>query len=784
MKKFILGICFLFSVLLTQAQFAGWVKNTSEEPVPYATIVIDSNQTVTANANGFFRFASSQTAVKLTVSAVGYRTQFVTVQQSTDIQIVLEARSSLMQPIEVRAIRAGEKAPFTQTKVTAAELESFNTGRDLPMLLQFTPSMIISSDAGNGVGYTSMRIRGTDGTRINMTLNGIPYNDAESQGAFFVNLPDFSSSVEDIQIQRGVGTSSNGASAFGASINLNTNAVREESYAEINNSAGSFNTWKHTVKAGSGLINDQFTVDVRLSKISSDGYIDRASTDLRSFYLSGAWLKEKSSIRLNVFSGKEKTYLAWNGVAEPNLKTNRTYNISGTERAGSPYENETDNYQQDHYQLFYNQQLGNKWEFNTAVFWSKGRGYYEEYRAEQFFSEYGLSGYEAPGGAVLDSADMIRQLWLDNNYYGQIFSLQKFTAKEQITIGGGWNRYEGKHFGKVIWAEYGVQDNHEWYRHPATKSDVNFYAKYLRTIDQHWNIFGDLQYRNVHYVINGYRKAPAVDHITTWNFINPKVGVSYIKHDWNAYASFAIANREPNRDDFEASPTQKPRHERLSNFEVGIKKGNRLKSAEINFFYMGYKDQLILTGQVNDVGAYARTNVDKSYRAGIEFQGNIQIFDWMKLNGNFTWSENRIKEIDVFYDDYDNGGQIQESFTNTTIAFSPRIISAWMLEVNPVKNSAIQLIGKYVDRQFLDNTGNKARSINDYYTQDIQAIYRLQTRGIREIVLIAQLNNVFNRLYESNGYTFSYMYGGGFITENYYYPMAGTNVTFGVNVKL
>lgn len=783
MKKMILGICFILTALITNAQFAGYITNQTNEPIPFATVSINQQMDIAANANGYFKFNSARDTVYVVVSAVGYKslTTYL-VKNSPTPTLQLEEKSNYIQAIEVKAIRAGEKMPFSQTTVTAKELEKNLNGQDLPFLLQNTPSMVVNSDAGNGIGYTGMRIRGTDGTRINITLNGIPYNDQESQGAFFVNLPDFGSSIEDVQIQRGVGTSSNGAAAFGASINLNTNAVKDSAYASFNNSIGSFNSKKHTIRAGSGLINDRFTIDMRLSQIKSDGYIDRASTNLRSFFLSGAWVTENSSLRFNIISGKEKTYLSWNGISEDKLKTDRTFNVSGTERPGTPYENETDNYQQDHYQLFFNQKLKNNWKFNTALFWTVGKGYYEEYKADQEYAGYGLPNIQI-GSSTLTEGDMIRQLMLDNDYYGQIFSLQKSTQRNEITFGGGWNKYEGQHIGKIIWSEHGIQDGTEWYRLPANKTDVNFYAKYLKTIDR-WNIFGDLQYRNVSYSIFGYRKAPTVDHINNWNFVNPKIGVSYVMNDLTAYASFAVSNREPNRDDFEVEPSDKPKHEHLQNLELGVKKGNAQLGGGINFYYMNYKDQLILTGKVNEVGAYARTNVDKSYRMGVEMEGYIQLAPWMHLSANLAWSKNRIKDFTAYYDDYDNDTQVTETFSNTPIAFSPKWVGSYNLRITPIQNLNLNLIGKYVDRQYLDNTGDKSRSIRAYYNQNIQLSYDLSRVFFKNTQFVFQVNNVFNKMYESNGYTFSYIYGGDLLTENYYYPMAKTNWMFSLNVQL
>ena len=401
-----------------------------------------------------------------------------------------------LTPVEVRAIRAGENSPFTKTNITKKEIAKTNLGQDIPFLLNQTPSVVINSDAGNGVGYTGIRIRGTDATRINVTLNGIPYNDAESQGTFFVDLPDFSSSTGSIQIQRGVGTSSNGAGAFGASINFSTNEVNKEAYAEFNNSYGSFNTWKNTIKAGTGLVNG-FTTEIRLSRISSDGFIDRASSDLKSIYFTTAYISNRSSVRLNVFSGKEKTYQAWYGISETDLKAgNRTVNYAGTERSGNPYDNETDNYTQTHYQLFFNHSAGSRLSFNTAFFLTKGKGYYEQYKADEEYAKYGLPD-PLYSGTPVTSSDMIRQLWLDNDFYGNVFSLQYKDNKTQATLGGGYTRYDGLHFGKIVWAEKGLTDIKNWYDLDALKTDFNIYLKEQTQFAAYWNWFYDLQYRHV-----------------------------------------------------------------------------------------------------------------------------------------------------------------------------------------------------------------------------------------------------------------------------------------------
>ncbi len=688
----------------------------------------------------------------------------------------------LLEPVEVKAIRAGENSPFTKTNISKKEIEKFNLGQDLPFILNQTPSVVVNSDAGNGFGYTGIRIRGSDASRINVTLNGVPFNDAESQGNFFVDLPDFSSSVGSIQVQRGVGTSSNGAGAFGASINISTNEVIAKPYLELNNSYGSFNTWKNTVKVGSGLVSDHFTTDFRLSGINSDGYIDRASTDLRSFYFSTAYLGKKNSLRFNMFSGKEKTYQAWYGVPEADLKTNRTVNYAGMERPGEPYDNETDNYKQDHYQLFFTQQLTARIKFSTGFFYIKGKGYYEQYKADQAYTDYGLPE-PVYGTDVITHTDLVRQLWLDNDFYGNIFSLHYKNNNSQFTFGGGWNRYKGNHYGDVIWAEKGLALPGRWYDLDADKNDLSIYFKQQTKIGSLVSIFYDLQYRRVKYNIYGFRYNPDLIINSKYNFINPKAGLSFQKRSWSGYLSYSRGQKEPNRDDFEAGLDQQPKAEKLNDIELGIEKRKDNYSIGITGYYMHYKDQLVLTGKINDVGAYSRTNIPKSYRAGVEFVATAEISSWLKAAGNFSISKNKVIDFTEYIDDYDNGGQQTKQYSSTDIAFSPNMVGGATISFIPIKKTEISLISKYVGKQYLDNTQNEARKLNAYYTQDARIIYTFGKGCLKELNVILQANNLFDKLYEPNGYTFSYYYGGNLTTENYYFPMAGRNFMVGVNVK-
>lgn len=717
-----------------------------------------------------------------------------------------------LQPVEVKALRAGEKAPFTKTDIGKRQIEETNVGQDLPFLLNQTPSVMINSDAGNGVGYTAIYIRGTDDSRINMTLNGIPYNDAEEQAIYFVDLPDFASSVNSIQIQRGVGTSSNGAGAFGATINFSTNEFNEKPYGELNNSYGSFNTWKNTIKAGSGLIDGHFTVDVRLSRISSDGYIDRASSDLKSFYLSTAWYSKKSSLRFNILQGNEKTYQAWNGIPQAkwdgnqqaleqhyqdnvgslyfnqqdslNLfrSSNRTYNYF-------TYRNQTDNYWQNHYQLFFNHEFSNDLALNTAVFLTRGYGYYEEYHdqgdsSNAKYTAYGLPPYVV-GGDTLQSTDLVRQRWLDNYFYGSVLSLQYKKNNTQLYIGGGWDRYDGKHYGYVTWAASGgFPDAYRYYYEPAIKIDYNVYAKWQQNFGERWTAFADLQYRHLDYELDGFDDNPGIMVHPRYNFVNPKAGLTYTHYDWQAYLSYALSNHEPNRDDFEAGAGDQPKPEQLHDIELGLQQKKLNYSWGATVYYMVYHDQLVLTGKINDVGDYTRDNIPRSYRLGIELQGSAHPVRWFTVDGNIAVSRNKVFNYVEYDDDYDNGGQVSHAYKTTDIAFSPGAVAALTPAFIPVKNFTIALPAKYVSKVYLDNAQQETRKLDGYYVQNLRLVYTITGKVARQTDIIFQLNNVFNKQYTPNGYTYSYVYGGQLVTENFVFPMAGTNFMAAVDIKL
>jgi iron complex outermembrane receptor protein len=793
MKKF-LGttiIVFLTSLAIGQANkttVKGIITDASSKaPLTGAVVTLGKSQVLSDNF-GVFQFVNvSKGNYTLTINCLGYnpyQTEMEVAGNPINLTFPLNANPLYLQPLEVKATRASATAPFTKTNISKEQIALVNTGQDLPFLLNQTPSTVINSDAGNGVGYTGIHIRGSDATRINVTLNGIPYNDAESMGTYFVDLPDFASSINSIQIQRGVGTSSNGAGAFGATLNLATNEINEKPYTEFNNSFGSFNTWKNTLKFGTGLLANHFTIDARLSNIRSDGYIDRASSNLKSLYVSAAYINQNSSLRINIFSGKEKTYQAWYGISESQLLTDRRYNPAGMEKPDAPYENQTDNYTQTHYQLFFNHKFQSNWAFSTALFLTKGKGYYEEYKADQAYADYGLPN-QVYGNTIYAATDLIRQRWLDNNFFGQIASLQYKTEQDELTFGGGWTKYEGKHFGKIIWMKVGtVTEEYQYYDYPATKWDANFYTKWMHKFNPKWQSFIDVQYRTVNHQMEGFEGNANLSIHRNFQFINPKAGITYTHNGWQGYLSYALGNKEPNRDDFQASLISQPKQESLHDFELGLEKRTPNFHYGATIYYMNYINQLVLTGQINDVGSYTRTNVPKSYRLGLELQASAVLAKCLNVVGNLTLSKNKIKLFTEYIDNYDNGSQNAIVHTNTDISFSPSTIGSLSFNLQLVKNLDLSILNKYVGKQYMDNAQNESSKLDAYFTQDLRLAYTFKNKLFKEWHIIAQLNNLFNVKYQPNGYAYSYIYNNARVNENGYYPMSGTNFMLSLNINL
>jgi iron complex outermembrane receptor protein len=712
--------------------------------------------------------------------SVAQTKQLSTLKSKDSTKLYTDSIRSL-PPLEVKAIRVSEQAPFAKTNISKAQIALNNVGQDLPFILENTPSVVVHADAGIGVGYTGIRIRGTDATRINFTLNGIPYNDPESMGTFFVNIPDFSSSVNSIQIQRGVGTSTNGAGAFGASVNLMTNDYHPSSYLSLQNTAGSFNSFKNNIVFGSGLLNNKFTIDGRLSSIMSDGFIDRANSNLKSFYISSTYWGEKSSLRLNVFTGKEKTYQAWYGVPQELLATNRTFNPAGTEKADAPYENQNDNYRQTHYQLFYNKNINSQWKWNTAFYLTTGKGYYEEYKAGVNFSDYFID----VSRKMNVPSDLVRRRWLDNNFYGQIAALSYVDSLNDVTMGGGWSIYDGLHFGTLPYLDIKfVPADYRYYDNDALKKEMNTYVKWERKLTKTFKSFIDLQYRNVNHQMNGFTKNTNLSIERKFNFFNPKMGLTYQAKNIFYYTSVAVANKEPNRDDFEASAIEQPRKEQLVDWETGFEFKKPKYAINANVYYMNYKDQLVLTGKINDVGAYTRTNVPKSYRAGIELQFKYALNKKYSTSYIITFSQNKIKEFTEYVDDYDQFTQVAIQHKNTNIALSPSLTTNRTFNWKPNDKLSFFWTTKYTSKQFLDNTENKSRILNAYFINDINAHWTILNKTKFAVLLQFYANNLLDVKYAPNGYTYSYISNGSVTTSNNYYPMAGRNYWVSLKIDL
>lgn len=787
MKKLLFIAAAILLPFMASAQFSitGKISDKSSGTIlAGASVSLENSFSSTlSDASGIYSIKNLKPGNYLIrVTYLGYLPlqRSIKLDENTNLDLALSINSLIADEVLVRSTRASENSASTYSNISKEELEKNNLGQDLPFLLNQSPSVVVSSDAGNGIGYTGIRIRGSDPTRLNVTINGIPYNDPESQGTFWVNLPDFASSVDNIQIQRGVGTSTNGAGAFGGSLNIQTTTKRDSAYAELNNTIGSYQTVKNTINMGTGMIANKFSLDGRLSRIQSDGYMDRASSDLKSYFMSAAWYGKKDLLRANVFSGSEKTYQAWNGVPENLLKTNRTYN-------GFTYDDQTDNYIQDHYQLLYSHTFSSVFSASGALHYTHGRGYFEEFKEDQNLANYGISPYNS-GGISISRSDLVRRRWLDNNFYGMTYSLN-YTPSEKfnLTLGGAYNEYDGDHFGEVIRGQFiPVSNNLErYYQGNGFKTDFNTYAKAEYTIGK-LNLFGDLQIRSINYRVNGTDKNRMnLDQSDDLNFFNPKLGFSYdLKQGSSVYASVAVANKEPNRDDYiNSTPATRPLSEKLTDFEAGYRIRNAGFTAGINAYAMFYKDQLVLTGKVNDVGEYIRQNVDQSHRIGLEMDSKILINNQLSWNLTAAISKNKVENFTEFIDDYDNGGQLENSYKNTDLAFSPNFVGSSELSFLPFKKTEIALISKYVSDQYLDNTSNSSRRLDAFFVNDIRLRYNTAVKGVKNIGVTLLFNNIFSELYEANGYTFSYLYGGTFTTENYYYPQAPRNFLLSLSLK-
>ncbi|MFV0566385.1 MAG: TonB-dependent receptor [Flavobacteriaceae bacterium] len=679
--------------------------------------------------------------------------------QGQNVQIKQDStKTEQLDEVLVNAVRVSATSPITHSNLTKAQLEQRNLGQDIPTQLNFLPSVVTTSDAGAGIGYTSIRVRGTDATRVNVTINGIPYNDAESQGSFWVNLGDFTSSVQSLQLQRGVGTSTNGSGAFGASLNVLTDAVSEKASAEIANSFGSYNTRKHTVKLSTGLLNDHFEVSGRFSKIYSDGYVDRAFTDLKSYFLQGIYTDDNTLIKAITFGNVEHTYQAWYGLTADEMEENRRQNPY-------TYDNETDNYWQDHYQLHWNEKWSKYWSTNLGLNYTKGKGYFEQYKPEEPAADF--------NNLIENDSDVIVRRWLDNNFYVANANVTYKKNALEIISGLSYSNYSGNHFGEVIWGSNLAENTNirdRYYNGDATKNDFSIFSKATFKIVEKLTGFIDLQGRFVGYKTNG-TNSDLNEFITNANFsfFNPKVGTTYKHSNLSSfYASYARANREPNRDDFKAGVTE---NETLNDIELGWRYGTPKFQLNSNIYYMFYQNQLVLTGEVDDVGSPIRATSGKSYRLGLEVDANIRFSNKFNMAPNIALSTNKNRNFNISEDDE------LVNLGDTDISFSPNVIIGNAFNYYPVKNLQLSLFSKFVGKQYLNNIEDEQGTLKNYFVSDFNANYEIVPKKIFKSIMFSGLvNNMFNKKYASNGTD----YGGGYV---YYYPQATTNFLLGLTLK-
>lgn len=706
-----------------------------------------------------------------------------------------------LQEVVVQSIRATHTTPVAFTTISAEDIKKTNYGKDLPYLLTMVPSVLSTSDAGAGIGYTTMRIRGTDGTRINVTVNGIPINDAESHNVFWVNMPDLASSVKDMQIQRGAGTSTNGAGSFGASVNMQTGNPGLKPYAELNGTYGSYNTHKESIKIGTGLIKDHWIFDARLSNISTDGYIDRASVDLKSYYFQGGYYGKRTSVKLITFGGKEKTYHAWNYASKEEMEQyGRTYNSCGymyTDDNGKDhyYDDQTDNYTQTHYNLLFNHNFSNKLNFNIGLHYTRGKGYYQEYKSDRYLPEYGLTPFSVDG-TLIEESDLVRKKALDNWFAGGVFSLNYTSEKLALSVGGGWNKYSGDHFGNVLWIENYVGEldpTDNYYFNKGVKRDGNIYAKANYLIGGGVSVYADLQYRHINYTIKGendkYDWTSAtggmqqLDINEVFNFFNPKVGAHWqINKSNNIYASVSVAHKEPTRNNYtDGKFFEHPKAERLLDYELGYNYMSEIFSAGANFYYMDYKDQLVLTGALNEIGEPMAENVPDSYRMGVELMASLKLGCGFSWDINATLSRNRVENFEEKL--YENEDPSADTWVtqlgDTHIAFSPDFILNNAFSYN-YKGFLAKLTSQYVSKQYMSNLDCSEHILDSYFVSNLDLSYTFKFNGVKSVTVGCTIYNLFNHEYENNGYAGSGFYYDG--TQKVRYNYAGYSAQAGTNV--
>jgi iron complex outermembrane receptor protein len=790
------GVLTANSFQVNQSVIKGKVTDLEGNSLAGAGITVENTLLgVHTNADGTYYFSGLKDGVyTLRFSYVGYETQVRKVRLKGEeiMNICLTARLFITDEVFINATRAGENAPLAYSNISREELKDENAGYDLPYLLSLTPSLVETSEAGNGVGYTSLRIRGTDGSRINVTIDGIPLNDAESQQVFWVDLPDLASSVENIQVQRGAGTSSNGAGAFGATISIQTINPGKEPSAEVNSSIGSFRTLKNMISAGTGLIRGKFAFQMRYSDLKSDGFIERTGSVHRAAFISSTYRSGASNLKANIILGEEHTGIGWWGVPKEMLSVNRRYNPAGeyTDERGVKqfYNNESDNYVQNHFQLIYDLKLSDYVTLHSAIHYTKGKGYYEEYREDQQLKDYELHAIDI-GDITISETDLIRRKWMSNDFYGLIYSLKYKKERIEAIAGGGMNLYNGDHYGNIIWmrnAGNTVKD-HRWYFNDSGKAEISFYGKINYSLSVKTTIFGDLQYRQIRYDMKGIdddlRDISQKHH---FGFFNPKAGFFFkLTPNQDGYFSLSVVSREPTRSDFkEASGDSNvtPKPETLYDYEMGYKVRTGRSSFALNLYGMIYKDQLVPTGELSNVGYSIMTNVENSYRTGMEISAEMKPSKFLDWNMNLTLSRNKITNYIQHSIDYITSDNLTKNLGTVDIAYSPSITGTSCLVFKIRQNLDLNLISKYVGKQFFDNTMSPDRMIDAYFLNNIRLDYKPQIRNLKGVELQLFVNNIFNEVYESNAYGGNWYENGVEKSWSYYFPQAGTNVMFKIGL--
>lgn len=808
MRKYLLLLFawFNFVSILSQNAGSGYsikgrITDINGDPLAGAGVTIEGTFTgVQTESDGLYILGGlNGGGYTVKVSFIGYETRIIplTLGRDTILDVELIPRAVITDEVIISATRAGDHAPLAYTNVTGEILKKHNSGQGLPYLLSLTPSFVETSESGNGIGYTSMRIRGSDASRINVTVDGIPLNDPESQQVFWVDLPDLAASVDNIQVQRGVGTSSNGAGAFGASINIQTRGIENEPFAEINSSGGSFGTFKNNITAGTGLLKEKFAFQMRYSDLRSKGFIDRTGSEHTSAFMSALYRTGKSTIKANIILGKEHTGIGWWGVPKDMLKVNRRYNPAGeyTDSNGLPryYENESDNYTQNHFQLIYRRRVASSLSLHTALHYTMGEGYYEEFKEDASLAGYGLPPANISDTAIYIS-DLIRRKWMANDFCGLIYSLNYRNERIEASVGGGMNLYSGDHYGRIIWMRFpgATERDHQWYFNNGEKGEASIYGKISWSLSPALSFFGDLQYRLIRYNLDGIDDdLKNIGQIHKFNFFNPKAGLFYsITSNQEAYLSFSIANREPTRTDFkeaagDADATPAP--ERLFDTELGYKLRRDKSTLALNLYGMFYKDQLVPTGELSNTGYSIMTNVGKSYRVGAEITAGFIPADFIRWDFSLTLSKNRIVDFIEHYVDYNTTDWSSEyksrELGKVELAYSPSLTGSSDLSLVLMPCLRLHLISKYVGKQYFDNTMNSDRMLDPYFVSSVMIDFEPAIKHIRAADVQLLVNNIFNTEYESNAYGGNWFEDGIEKSWSYYFPQAGTNFMIRLGLK-